>query len=120
MKTKTESGLSLIVILIAVSFFVRMVADLGLPFSPEEMAIPGIVLAFVSACSVNLVRLRIDDIRLNQVSVTLNLLTFGYALSLAIQDPHPGKILTTLLMAIILLLSLPSVVVSRHQHSPTE
>ncbi len=107
MKTKIEVGLSLIVSLIAISFFAQTIASQGLSFSPEEMAVPGIVLAFISACSVNIVRLAIGDPWLNRVSTTLSLLTFSYALSLAIQDPRPGKILTTLLMGVITLLACP-------------
>jgi len=117
MRHTIESILSYLVILSALQYGVLVSIALDFNFSPEHMAAPGMVIVFITACSLNLIKLRdkAASRSIYAISAFTNVLCSGYALALSIQDPHIGKVITTILMAVITLSSIFSWSVFAHQ-----
>lgn len=108
MKNKIELILSYLVIASALQYAVMVSIAWDFHFPPEKMAAPGMVIAFITACCLNIVKLKDDTAsrKIYVMSAFANALTLSYAVSLSVQDPNIGKIVTTLMMSLILLLSL--------------
>jgi len=108
MKTKIELVLNYIVIAIALSYGITVFIQFGFKFTAAQMSYPGMVIVFLISCSLNIVRLREEPFSkgLHSVSVFSNMLTFSYASFFVLQDPWIGKVITTLLMGLILILSI--------------
>jgi len=104
-----ELILSYLVIASALQFAVIISIATNLSFSPQQMAAPGMVIAFVTACSLTIVKLK--DLSASRsiyaMSALSNALTLSFATALSFQDPtNVGKIITTILMALICILSI--------------
>lgn len=110
MKNKIELILSYLVIASALQYGVMVSLALNFHFAPEQMAAPGMVIAFITACCLNIVKLKDDSAsrKIYSMAAFANALTLSYAVSLSVQDPHIGKIVTTLMMGAIFFLSLVS------------
>ncbi len=110
MKKKIEIILSYLVIASALQFAVLFSIAINFQFEPHQMAAPGMVIAFVSACGLNIVKLSdaTASRKIYFMSTFANALTLSYAIALSLQDPHIAKVITTAMMALILLLSLIS------------
>ena len=108
MKTKIELVLNYTVIAIALIYGTTVFIQFGFKFTAAQMSHPGMVIVFLISCSLNIVKLREKSFskRLHLVSVFSNALTFGYAALFVIQDPWIGKVITTFLMGLILILSI--------------
>ncbi len=108
MKTKVELVLSYIVFAIALIYGITIFIQLGFKFTPAQMSYPGMVIAFLISCTLNIVKLKEDSVskNLHFASVFSNTLTFCYAAFFVIQDPWIGKVITTVLMGLILILSI--------------
>lgn len=107
MKTKLELLLSYTVFAIALVYGVMMFIQLGYKFTPTQMSYPGMVIVFLITCTFNSMKIRenLTNKNIHLASVFANLLAFLYALAFSIFDPWVGKVITTLFMGIILVLS---------------
>ncbi len=107
MKTKIELTLSYIVFLTALIYGILIFIKLNFQFTPAQMSYPGMVIAFLMSCMLNIIKLKENSSssRMHFASVFANILTFSYATAFAIQDPWIGKVITTVFMGIILMLS---------------
>jgi len=104
-----ELILSYLVIVSALQFAVMISIATNLNFSPEQMAAPGMVIAFFTACSLTIVKLKdlTASRKIYAMSAFANIMTLSYAIALSLQDPtNVGKVITTLLMSVISLLSI--------------
>jgi hypothetical protein len=74
------------------------------------MVSPAMVIIFITACTLNIVKLKGSTVSRSIYGMALfaNFLCVSFALMLSIQDPHIGKVITTIMMAIIFILSLIS------------
>jgi len=104
-----ELILSYLVIASALQFAVMISIATNFSFSPQQMAAPGMVIAFVTSCSLTIVKLKdlTASRKIYAMSALSNALTLSFATALSLQDPtNVGKVITTLLMAVISLLSI--------------
>jgi|GEM_PF-1939035 len=89
---------------IALVYMALVAIQYNFDFSIQgRMTHPGMVIAFLSACSLNITRLKEPNvsINLNKVSAFANILTLSLAAAFTIQHPVFSKLITTCLMAII-------------------
>jgi len=108
-KKRTFLFLNYTVCLIALFHIVSVSIHFNFDFSTAgRMTHPGMVIAFLSACVLNVARLKeSNSSRLfNGASAISNLLTLSLALAFTIQQPVLPKVITTCLMVIITLESL--------------
>lgn len=107
MKTKIELALSYIVFSIALIYGILVFIKLNFQFTPAQMSYPGMVIAFLMSCMLNIIKLKENSMssRIHFASVFSNILTFSYATAFAIQDPWIGKVITAVLMGFILIFS---------------
>ncbi|CAM3082828.1 hypothetical protein [Moritella viscosa] len=107
MKTKIELTLSYIVFSIALIYGTLVFIKFNFQFTPTQMSYPGMVIAFLMSCMLNIIKLKENSMssRIHFASVFANILTFSYATAFAIQDPWIGKVITTILMGFILIFS---------------
>ncbi len=80
-------------------------------FSPQQMDYPGMIIAFITSCTLNIVKLKEKNASLNvkRVSAFANTLTFCLAFAFTMQGPlFIGEIITTIPMGIITVLSVIS------------
>ncbi len=108
MKKNIELILSYLVIASAIQYAIMVSIALNFNFLPQHMASPGMVIGFITACSLNIVKLKepIASRKIYAVSAFANMLTLSLATALSMQDQHIAKIITTLMMAIICVLSI--------------
>jgi len=108
MRNTIESILSYLVIISALQYGVFVSIALNFSFSPQQMASPGMVIIFITTCALNIVKLRekTSSRALYALSVFTNILCLSYSSALSCQDPHIGKVITTILMGVISLSSI--------------
>ncbi|MCG7535171.1 hypothetical protein [Pseudoalteromonas sp. OOF1S-7] len=108
MKSKIELLFNYIVIVIAVAYGAMVFISLNFKLTPEQMSNPGMVIAFLISCTLNIARLKEKEasFRIHLTSLFANILTFSYAAAFAVQDPWVAKVVTTILMGLILAFSL--------------
>ena len=107
---KTELILSYFIMAIVSIYFVNVLITFDFQLSPNQMAIPGMVIAFLTSSALNIVRLKENtpSLNINRVSVFANMLTLSLATVFIIQHPYIGRLITTVPMGIITLLSIIS------------
>ena len=101
--------LNYIVCIIALVYIAAVALHYNFDFSVQgRMTHPGMVIAFLSACALNIARLNAPNIDMGivKVSVFSNILTLSLASAFAFQNPIFSKLVTTCLMAIITVNSL--------------
>ncbi len=108
MKTKIELVLSYIVFATALIYGALVFIKFNFQFTPAQMSYPGMVIAFLMSCMLNILKLKenTNSSKVHFASVFANILTFSYAAAFAIQDPWIGKVITTVLMGFILMFSI--------------
>jgi len=107
MRIKIELALCYIVFATALIYGALVFIKFNFQFTPAQMSYPGMVIAFLMSCMLNIVKLKenLNSSRMHFASVFANILTFSYAAAFAIQDPWIGKVITTVLMGFILMFS---------------
>lgn len=107
MKTKIDLTLNYIVFATALIYGALVFVKFNFQFTPAQMSYPGMVIAFLMSCMLNILKLKesSNSTRIHSASVFANTLTFIYAAAFAIQDPWIGKVITTVLMGFILIFS---------------
>jgi len=80
-------------------------------FNSQQMDYPGMIIAFITSCSLNIVRLKENNVSLNiqRASAFANLLTLSLATGFTMQGPFSmAEVMTTIPMGIITLCSIIS------------
>ena len=111
MKNKVELILSYIIIFMVSIYGAYMFVGFGFKFGPHQMTHPAMVITFVMSCSFNVAKLTSSNTskRVLGVSALSNVLTLFLAAGFVIYDPQAiNKLLTTLAMGIITVLSILS------------
>ncbi len=106
-----EQVLSHYIIVIMSIYGVYVFIKFNFQFTPENMDYPGMIIAFITSCALNIVRLKENSASLNiqRVSVFANILTLCLATAFTMQGPiFIGEIITTIPMGIITLFSIIS------------
>ena len=99
-------ALNYIVCIIAVFHITMVSIQFNFDFSPQgRMTHPGMAIAFLTACTLNITRLNESkaSLRINKVSFFANLLTLSLAIAFTVQNPVLPKLITTSLMLLITL-----------------
>ncbi len=107
MKNKIELILSYLVIASALQFAILVSIAVNFNFTPAQMSSPGMVIIFITACVLNITKLKDTSAsrKIYAMALFANLLCLSYAIALSLQDRHIAKVITSMIMAIISLLS---------------
>ncbi len=108
---KIELILSHYIIVIMSIYGVYKFSQFNYQFTPEHMDYPGMIIAFITSCALNIVRLKENNASINiqRVSAFSNMLTLCLATAFTVQGPiFIGEIITTIPMGIIALFSIIS------------
>ena len=111
MKNKIELILSLTIIAVVSIYGAYIFAIFGFKFGPHQMTYPAMIIAFLISSSLNIAKLKDKNASriIYKVSVFSNVLTLCLATTFVIHDPSAvHKIITTLIMGIITVLSILS------------
>jgi len=127
MRNTIESILNYLVIISALQYGVFISIAFNFSFSPQQMSSPGMVIIFITACALNIVKLRdkASSRALYALSVFTNVLCLSYSSAMSCQDPHIGKVITTILMGAITLSSMwgwfvyPTKIIKEHYSRAT-